>query len=146
MYHRDWYDGIGDVAPVKKKGEKIGRCAYSGARGLFATAGAVALCVTACFISGNIFGADAFSSESRAKNEAVPPSPPAENDASFVMSWVFDEQSSDMSNDGEVDGGDGDGDLTDDSESASDGAERIKELAEEYISSHMKNSGERGGE
>lgn len=121
MYHRDWYDGIGDAVPAGKNAKSKGR-------GLFATFGAVALCVMACYVSEGIFAAGGLSSDAPGASTPLLPSEPDEGGASFVMSWVYEDEAG-------ADYSDGDGAA----ETARD--EEIREQAEKYIASHMPDGG-----
>ena len=98
-YRREFYEGVADTAAgggVGDKGKK---------RSVAATAASVLLCAAASVFAGQVYGGGALA------EDAIGQSPAMTEDASFVMSWVFDDETS-------------------------ADAERIESLAEEYMADH----------
>ena len=129
MVFRDWYDGIGDSVP-QVKNEKTGK------RGLFATAGSLSLCIAACYLAGGIFGVGTLSADMTSQ-----PSVPMADDATYVMSWVWDDKTGGADSADSSDGADSadSADGADDPDSGENGEHEayIRELAEAYIASHF---------
>ncbi len=99
-FGREFYEGIADTA-ASGGGEVKGT-----RRGVAATAASVLLCAAASVFAGQVYGGGTLA------EDAIGRQPASTEDASFVMSWVFEDASPDES------------------------AERIESLAEEYIASH----------
>ncbi len=99
-YRREFYEGVADTAAEGGVGD------HGKKRSVAATAASVLLCAAASVFAGQLYGGGALA------EDAIGQSPAATEDASFVMSWVFDTEADD------------------------DNAERIESLAEEYIANH----------
>ena len=120
QYKDEWYRGVEDT--VKPSAGSAG--AGLGRRGFMTTLASLALCAAASYMAGGIIGNGALAADVMTPMDGgVSSLSPSEEDAAFVMSWVFD--------DAGTDGEDTDGAETVDEQDEHDA--HIRELAEAYI-------------
>lgn len=155
QYKSEWYEGT-EVLTTSRASEDSGKDISAHTvkftrRGITATLAALTLCVSASYMANGIIGADGMSADAALSDGLMPwlqgsvstPMNPSNADASYVMSWVYDDGMGGGVND--TDGGEDGKDSIhkgEKNESVADGYDaHIRELAEAYIAEHTPGGG-----
>ena len=145
QYKEEWYENLSDVPKPSGTADSCAGTVKLARRGVVTTLASLALCVAASYMAGGIIGGGTLAADAAISGlpSASAPMKPSDADASYVMSWVYDDGMGGGRDDtDDSDGGDDStGEEVKDGGTANEHDEHISELANAYIAAHTPGVG-----